>query len=232
MLTRYVVLGLGIVTTLAMASGGRPPQPVEPAGQGHGRVVVLSRYVQGGRGTEIVVALDERAPSATRTDGRIDHVFRLQARGTTINPIALQWEEADVSWNPSQLEINVHGKTLLSLVHENVDAGHAARVLQGFGLSHSRLPGGYRLQEGEITAADFQGLQAKLFTPCPSASAPEGGCKTGGEGRQTCKLEGEKRCTGVGTECGVTCGPTTYSCCWCENTEEHHGACCKCIPVS
>ena len=220
---RHLVLSLGILSTAAMMRAGGAVEVAEPSGTAQGDAVVLSKGIDGGRSTEIVVAMDEARPG-TGLDGRIDRVFRLQGEFELADQVVLRSVDADVSWTSGVVTVSVDGRPILTLARESVkDETRPERTFSGFGLSHStgwtlRLP-----EAHEVSGARFNEFVTKLFSPL-CTTAP--GCSGGGKGAISCKLSG---CPGAPSGCETTCGDGSYACCWC--SEEPAGACCRCIAV-
>ena len=164
---RHLVLSLGILSTAAMMRAGGAVEVAEPSGTAQGDAVVLSKGIDGGRSTEIVVAMDEARPG-TGLDGRIDRVFRLQGEFELADQVVLRSVDADVSWTSGVVTVSVDGRPILTLARESVkDETRPERTFSGFGLSHStgwtlRLPEGTRGLWGAIQRIRHQAFFASL----------------------------------------------------------------------
>lgn len=211
------VPAVGLLTTLS--SGSTSTQPAAaPEGAVTGNVVVLSVDLDGGRETSVLLLVDERNGDR-QPDGKVDRVFRLQAKGGSVNPVGLGVDDVEVSWTRERATAVAGNELKVTLTSQSAELnGPGARTsVHGFGLVHST---GWDLAlPKQITPSALIELRvriAKIFGNCDGTHE----CTGGGQGSTECGY------TCGGESCSVTCsGGSNYACCFCGNSGK---PCCKC----
>jgi hypothetical protein len=161
------------------------------------------------------VLLDERSANG-RLDGRVDRVFRLQAKYGTIDPVNVRPSEATVTWDRTAVAIDL-GEQAITLAAKPTDrALRSDVILHGFGLAHF---GDWGISlPATLDDRGFESLRARLFSRllrnCSNFT-----CYAGGPGSTGCSYS----CGGQ--QCSVTCSAPKFACCGCHGTEH---PCCMC----
>ena len=211
------VPAVGLLTTLSSGSTSNRPLAA-PEGAVTGNAVVLSVDLDGGRETSVLLLVDERNGNR-KPDGKVDRVFRLQAKGGRVDPIALRLDEVEVSWTRGLATAVTGNAVRITLTSQSAELNGpgAGTSVHGFGLAHS-TQWDLALPE-QITPSALIKLRAriaKIFGNCEGAHE----CNGGGPGSSQCGY------TCGGESCSVTCSGTNYACCYCGNEGK---PCCKCV---
>jgi hypothetical protein len=209
---RIIAILIGISTT-AFVAPNRAPAPVAGEGSVRGDVIVFTAYADGGREANVLMLVDEQLDDRM-PDGRVDRVFRLQAKAGAVDPVNLHLIGAEVAWTRGAVTAVTHDRDrVLTLVAAHAsDRDYAGSVVRGFGLSHSAR-WKVSVPSRELTPDDYDDLRTKLMSlqeiVCPCRAQGGSGCSysCGGE------------------TCSVTCNAPKTGCCGCADDGK---PCCYC----
>ncbi len=202
-------LTLLIATTLLAPSGAKSPQPGPDTGSITGDVVVAVKHMDGGRATDYIIFVDASTVSQP-SDGRVDHIFRLQATAQPGAEHHLVMRSARLAWSPGRVSVQDESVGHLTFTIRGDQDAPAPDLrtlaampsdwtVDGYGLAHTigwdiRLPN--------------QGLSDDAFVDL-FGLAGSSACTAGGPNSQACS---------------ITCGNTGCS----VDCDDGHTACCKC----
>ena len=174
--------------------------------------------------TQILLLVDARGPEG-KPDGRVDHLFRLQAESGDIDDGWVRvLHDVDVHWEAGQVEVWKEGAAEWSLTVPPIRGTATADRFEGFGLSHTSALEGLAmpdLDEAEPTrlTLEDQVLTELMQSGCGAGEWP---CTSGGQGATECGVT----CSGI--SCSVECDTSSgyWPCCGCHF--EHPHPCCGC----
>jgi len=201
MFTKPIALVACIATTFLASATGDRPQPGSDVGSAEGHAVVLTKHIDGGRETHIVVLLDEAHESQV-PDGRTDRSFQLQALGGSVDDFELSFPTARIEWTSGTVSVSGStGRKLEFTIHDRADPlSQSVQTVTGYGLSHT-VGWDFPLPDKTLTDAEY----FDVF-----GSRDSSACQAGGPMSTGCSIE-----CGPGKSCSVECADGATSCCKC-----------------
>ena len=202
MFSKPIALIALIGTTLLASASGNRLEPGSDVGSVEGHAVVLTKHVDGGRETHLVLFIDE-AHESLDPDGRTDRVFRLQALGASMDDLALSIPTARVEWRPGTVSVRAEtGPTLELTINEGAGSlSESGKTVTGFGLSHM-VGWDFPLPDKTFSDAEY----FEVFGSMESSAA----CAAGGPLSTGCSID-----CGNDKGCSVDCADGATSCCNC-----------------